>query len=92
MLPLRLAKTALRSGLSSLRYRRALTSARVCSTAGAQSGDGGEFVDGDDPPRMLDLVLVRHGESEGNVAYRLSRGGDHSLYQGACSDSCDCVC
>jgi NAD+ kinase len=28
----------------------------------------------------LDLVLVRHGESEGNVAFGLSRQGDHSHY------------
>src|SRR3546814_4130177 len=45
---------------------------------------------------MLDLVLVRHGESEGNVAYRLSRGGDNSLYQGEAIDVpcvlCVCVC
>lgn len=27
-------------------------------------------------------VLVRHGESEGNVAFNLSRSGDHSLYSG----------
>lgn len=26
----------------------------------------------------IDMVLVRHGESEGNLANRLSRGGDHS--------------
>ena len=28
----------------------------------------------------LDLVLVRHGESEGNVAFGLSRRGDHSHF------------
>lgn len=28
----------------------------------------------------IDLVLVRHGESEGNVANRRSRAGDHSAY------------
>lgn len=28
----------------------------------------------------IDLVLVRHGESEGNVANRLSRTGDHSAF------------
>lgn len=28
----------------------------------------------------IDLVLVRHGESEGNVANRLSRSGDHSAF------------
>jgi len=33
-------------------------------------------------PRMLELVLVRHGQSEGNVAYRRSLAGDHSLYSG----------
>ena len=33
-------------------------------------------------PRMLELVLVRHGQSEGNVAYRRSMAGDHSLYSG----------
>jgi broad specificity phosphatase PhoE len=31
---------------------------------------------------MLELVLVRHGQSEGNVAYRRSLEGDHSLYSG----------
>ena len=33
-------------------------------------------------PRMEELVLVRHGESEGNVAYQRSLDGDHSLYSG----------
>lgn len=33
-------------------------------------------------PRLADLVLLRHGESEGNVARRRSIGGDHSLYSG----------
>ncbi|RHY32072.1 hypothetical protein DYB32_002904 [Aphanomyces invadans] len=33
-------------------------------------------------PRLADLVLVRHGESEGNVARELSMRGDHSLYSG----------
>lgn len=28
----------------------------------------------------IDLVLVRHGESEGNLANKLSRGGDHSTF------------
>jgi NAD+ kinase len=28
----------------------------------------------------IDLVLVRHGESEGNEALRLSKAGDHSRY------------
>lgn len=28
----------------------------------------------------IDLVLVRHGESEGNLANRLSRRGDHSAF------------
>jgi NAD+ kinase len=28
----------------------------------------------------IDLVLVRHGESEGNVANKRSRAGDHSLF------------
>ena len=31
---------------------------------------------------MMDLVLVRHGESEGNVAFNRSKAGDHSLYSG----------
>jgi len=31
---------------------------------------------------MRELVLVRHGESEGNVAHRRSTNGDHSLYSG----------
>lgn len=34
-------------------------------------------------PRLEELVLVRHGESEGNVAYQRSMRGDHSLYAGA---------
>jgi NAD+ kinase len=33
-------------------------------------------------PRLSDLVLVRHGESEGNVARELSIKGDHSLFSG----------
>ena len=33
-------------------------------------------------PRMEDVVLVRHGESEGNVAFNRSMAGDHSLYTG----------
>jgi hypothetical protein len=28
----------------------------------------------------MDLVLVRHGESEGNVVYGLARQGDHALF------------
>lgn len=32
--------------------------------------------------RMLELALVRHGQSEGNLAYQRSREGDHSLYSG----------
>ncbi|HXV26886.1 MAG TPA: histidine phosphatase family protein [Candidatus Paceibacterota bacterium] len=28
----------------------------------------------------IDLILVRHGESEGNVANRASRGGDHCFF------------
>ena len=32
--------------------------------------------------RMMDFVLVRHGESEGNVARKKSIRGDHSLYSG----------
>ena len=28
----------------------------------------------------IDLVLVRHGESEGNVAFRQAHAGDHSLF------------
>lgn len=31
-------------------------------------------------PLPIDLVFVRHGESEGNVAVHASRDGDHSLY------------
>lgn len=31
-------------------------------------------------PLPLDLVLVRHGQSEGNLAKRLSEGGDDSAY------------
>ena len=29
------------------------------------------------------LVLVRHGESEGNIAVAMSKKGDHSAYEGA---------
>ena len=32
--------------------------------------------------RMRELVLVRHGESEGNVAYQRSKMGDASMYSG----------
>ena len=31
---------------------------------------------------MEELVLVRHGESEGNLAFNKSMQGDHSLYSG----------
>ena len=34
-------------------------------------------------PRMEEFVLVRHGESEGNIAFNRSVAGDHSLYSGA---------
>ena len=34
-------------------------------------------------PRLEELVLLRHGESEGNVAYEASVAGDHSMYSGA---------
>ena len=34
-------------------------------------------------PRLEELVLLRHGESEGNVAYEASVKGDHSMYSGA---------
>lgn len=33
-------------------------------------------------PRLADLVLIRHGESEGNVARQRSIDGDHSLFYG----------
>ncbi|KAL1498822.1 hypothetical protein AB1Y20_014125 [Prymnesium parvum] len=33
-------------------------------------------------PRCEEVVLIRHGESEGNVAYNRSVAGDHSLYSG----------
>ena len=33
-------------------------------------------------PRIEELVIVRHGESEGNVAFNRSVAGDHSLYSG----------
>ncbi|KAG7398140.1 hypothetical protein PHYBOEH_011549 [Phytophthora boehmeriae] len=33
-------------------------------------------------PRLTDLVLIRHGESEGNVARQRSLAGDHSLFAG----------
>ncbi|KAI9914543.1 hypothetical protein PsorP6_008394 [Peronosclerospora sorghi] len=33
-------------------------------------------------PRLTDLVLIRHGESEGNIARQRSRAGDHSLFAG----------
>ncbi|KAJ1617723.1 histidine phosphatase superfamily [Pavlovales sp. CCMP2436] len=33
------------------------------------------------PPRLAELVLVRHGESEGNIAHRRSLRGDHALYE-----------
>lgn len=39
-------------------------------------------------PRALEFVFVRHGESEGNVAYERSLQGDHSLYQGDFLEVC----
>jgi len=45
-------------------------------------GNGSGMVETRDP-RMLDCILVRHGESEGNIAYNRSWSGDHSLYTGA---------
>lgn len=33
-------------------------------------------------PRLAELILVRHGQSEGNVARARSVGGDHSYYSG----------
>ncbi|CAI5746738.1 unnamed protein product [Peronospora destructor] len=33
-------------------------------------------------PRLSDLVLIRHGESEGNIARQRSLAGDHSLFCG----------
>ncbi|CAH0485513.1 unnamed protein product [Peronospora farinosa] len=33
-------------------------------------------------PRLSDLVLIRHGESEGNIARQRSLAGDHSLFSG----------
>ena len=40
------------------------------------------------PPkrRLLELTLVRHGQSEGNLAYRRAGQGDDSLYDGAFMD------
>ena len=38
--------------------------------------------------RAAEFVFVRHGESEGNVAYERSLQGDHSLYQGEFLDVC----
>jgi hypothetical protein len=32
-------------------------------------------------PRLKELVLVRHGESEGNIAHKRSLRGDHALYE-----------
>ena len=32
--------------------------------------------------RLKDLVLIRHGESEGNVARNRSIRGDHRLFKG----------
>jgi NAD+ kinase len=33
-------------------------------------------------PRLMDLILIRHGESEGNIARQRSIQGDHSLFYG----------
>ena len=40
------------------------------------------------PPkrRLLELTLVRHGQSEGNLAYRRAGQGDDSLYSGGFMD------
>lgn len=32
--------------------------------------------------RMMEVILVRHGESEGNIAHRRGQEGDFSLYSG----------
>lgn len=38
--------------------------------------------DGFARPRLEEFTLVRHGESEGNLAFNASVAGDHSLYSG----------
>lgn len=55
-------------------------SARPCPVAGGAVGRRG--VHHFQEPRLADLVLIRHGESEGNVARQRSIDGDHSLFTG----------
>ncbi|CAI5726607.1 unnamed protein product [Hyaloperonospora brassicae] len=54
------------------RVRRATPTARNCSSTSSS----------DRLPRLTDLVLIRHGESEGNIARQRSLAGDHSLFAG----------
>lgn len=55
---------------------RAALSARSTSRSITGSSNGERL------PRLSDLVLIRHGESEGNVARQRSLAGDHSLFAG----------
>ncbi|KAG2769433.1 hypothetical protein PC129_g10647 [Phytophthora cactorum] len=57
-----------------LPVRSALSSVRSSSSSSSSNSDR--------LPRLSDLVLIRHGESEGNVARQRSLAGDHSLFAG----------
>ncbi|KAE9029677.1 hypothetical protein PF005_g1192 [Phytophthora fragariae] len=56
---------------------RAALSARNISSSSIHGSSNSERL-----PRLSDLVLIRHGESEGNVARQRSLAGDHSLFAG----------
>lgn len=61
---------------------RAVKGFRRCLFAGDAQHIFSTNTDAIKKPRVETLVLLRHGESEGNVAYDLSIKGDHSLYAG----------
>ena len=61
---------------------RAVRGFRRCLFAGDAQHIFSTNTDAIKKPRVETLVLLRHGESEGNVAYDHSIKGDHSLYAG----------
>jgi NAD+ kinase len=62
-----------------LRSARRLPAVRAALNARHNSSTSSS---GNRLPRLSDLVLIRHGESEGNVARQRSLAGDHSLFAG----------
>ena len=72
--------------LKSLRPRARPLLRRLCgsaSSAPTTPSPAATRLHGEEPalerPRAEELVLIRHGESEGNIAYNRSMDGDHSL-------------